>query len=99
MRLFHENKNVNQKLPIPDLGNLNNSNNEFQLEAANDNQQQQINSEKECVICMDSLRDCVLHPCHHLCVCINCGKLLLKRSDSCPICRRNITNAFRVYHS
>ena len=43
--------------------------------------------------------DCVLHPCHHLCVCIQCGRLLLKRSDSCPICRRTINNAFRVYHS
>ncbi|RWS19340.1 Ring finger 157-like protein, partial [Leptotrombidium deliense] len=53
----------------------------------------------ECVVCMDSHRDCVLHPCHHLCTCINCGRLLLKRQDACPICRRSITNAFRVYHS
>lgn len=43
--------------------------------------------------------DCVLHPCHHLCVCIKCGRLLLKRTDSCPICRRPISNAFRIYHS
>ncbi|KAI1302376.1 Lambda-crystallin -like protein [Halotydeus destructor] len=58
-----------------------------------------ISHEKECVVCMDKPRDCVLHPCHHLCTCIHCGKLLLKRQDACPICRRTITNSFRVYHS
>lgn len=57
-----------------------------------------ISSEKECVVCMDNERNCVLHPCHHLCTCINCGRLLFKRQDACPICRRAITNVFRVYH-
>ena len=56
-------------------------------------------NEKECVVCMDSERNCVLHPCHHLCTCIQCGRLLFKRQDACPICRRTITNVFRVYHS
>ncbi|OTF76441.1 Ring finger 157-like protein, partial [Euroglyphus maynei] len=61
---------------------------------SNCDKQSLIIRNNECVICMDNQRDCVLHPCHHLCVCIKCGRLLLKRSDSCPICRRPINNAF-----
>ncbi|RWS12074.1 3-hydroxybutyryl-CoA dehydrogenase-like protein [Dinothrombium tinctorium] len=85
-------------LPVPDLGSAKNTNqNETANESSND--PMPFNREKECVVCMDSSRDCVLHPCHHLCTCIKCGRLLLKRQDACPICRRSITNAFRVYHS
>ncbi|KAI2805750.1 hypothetical protein RDWZM_008922 [Blomia tropicalis] len=67
--------------------------------SVNGDRQSLIIRNNECVICMDNQRDCVLHPCHHLCVCIKCGRLLLKRTDSCPICRRPISNAFRIYHS
>ncbi len=102
MRQLYENKGVYHRalLPVPDLGGANNSNPDIQANAeTNADTQLPFNRDKECVICMDSPRDCVLHPCHHLCVCIQCGRLLLKRTDSCPICRRTITNAFRVYHS
>ncbi|KAK8762170.1 hypothetical protein V5799_026561 [Amblyomma americanum] len=55
--------------------------------------------DKDCVVCMDEERNCVLHPCHHLCTCAACGRMLLKRQDACPICRRHITSIFRVFHS
>ncbi|KAH9383956.1 hypothetical protein HPB48_025904 [Haemaphysalis longicornis] len=55
--------------------------------------------DKDCVVCMDEERNCVLHPCHHLCACAACGRMLLKRQDACPICRRHITSIFRVFHS
>ncbi|XP_042903748.1 L-carnitine dehydrogenase [Parasteatoda tepidariorum] len=55
--------------------------------------------EKDCVVCMDEERNCVLHPCHHMCTCTTCGRLLLKRQDACPICRKHISSIFRVYHS
>lgn len=55
--------------------------------------------EKDCVVCMDEERNCVLHPCHHMCTCTTCGRLLLKRQDSCPICRKHISSIFRVFHS
>ncbi|CAN7984839.1 unnamed protein product [Ixodes hexagonus] len=55
--------------------------------------------DKDCVVCMDEERNCVLHPCHHLCTCAACGRVLLKRQDACPICRRHITSIFRVFHS
>lgn len=102
IRHRNENKGINLRcqLPIPDLGGSNSSNNDIQADNSTGEQQLAFNNrDRECVICMDNPRDCVLHPCHHLCTCINCGRLLLKRSDFCPICRRTITNAFRVYHS
>lgn len=55
--------------------------------------------EKDCVVCMDEERNCVLLPCHHMCTCTTCGRLLLKRQDSCPICRKHISSIFRVFHS
>eukprot|EP00959_Pyramimonas_sp_CCMP1952_P456592 9473431-Pyramimonas_sp.AAC.2 len=27
---------------------------------------------RQCVVCMDALRDCVILPCAHVCVCANC---------------------------
>lgn len=55
--------------------------------------------ERDCVVCMDEERNCVLHPCHHLCTCSQCGRMLLKRQDACPVCRRHISSIFRVFHS
>lgn len=55
--------------------------------------------EKDCVVCMDEERNCVLHPCHHLCLCATCGKMLLKRQDSCPICRKKISSIFRIFYA
>ncbi|OQR71800.1 hypothetical protein BIW11_01433 [Tropilaelaps mercedesae] len=55
--------------------------------------------EKDCVVCMDEERNCVLHPCHHLCLCATCGKMLLKRQDACPICRKKISSIFRIFYA
>lgn len=69
------------------------------LNVLNGEQNIPISKEKDCVVCMDEERNCVLHPCHHLCTCANCGRMLLKRQDACPICRRHISSIFRVFHS
>ena len=53
----------------------------------------------ECIICMDSERDCLLAPCHHLATCQACGDLLITRGDSCPICRKNIKQVIKFYRS
>lgn len=55
--------------------------------------------EQDCAICMDSPRNCVLRQCHHMCTCIDCGQLLLHRRDCCPICRKEISEVIRVFHS
>lgn len=33
---------------------------------------------KECLICLDSVKDTVIMPCGHLCVCSDCGKSCVK---------------------
>ncbi|XP_014674425.1 PREDICTED: probable 3-hydroxybutyryl-CoA dehydrogenase [Priapulus caudatus] len=53
----------------------------------------------DCAICMDNPRNCVLRPCHHMCTCNDCGQLLLNRRDGCPICRKEIAEVIRVFHS
>ncbi|XP_074650952.1 putative 3-hydroxybutyryl-CoA dehydrogenase isoform X2 [Tubulanus polymorphus] len=56
-------------------------------------------NDRDCAICMDHKRDTLLCPCHHMVTCNNCGKLLLNRRDCCPICRKEIIEIIKVYHS
>ncbi|KAL3873919.1 hypothetical protein ACJMK2_036996 [Sinanodonta woodiana] len=58
-----------------------------------------VEIDHDCAICLDRLRDCLLQPCHHMVTCCNCASLLINRRDGCPICRQNITEIIRVYHS
>jgi len=53
--------------------------------------------QNECVVCMDSARDSLLVPCHHLCVCMACANSLKTDHGLCPVCRQNITGVIRVY--
>ena len=48
-----------------------------------------------CKICMESIIDCVLLDCGHMCSCIKCGKQLAE----CPICRQNVVRVIRVFKS
>lgn len=41
----------------------------------------------ECVICMSDLRDTLILPCRHLCLCNNCANSLRYQANNCPICR------------
>uniref|UniRef100_A0AC35U6I7 RING-type E3 ubiquitin transferase n=1 Tax=Rhabditophanes sp. KR3021 TaxID=114890 RepID=A0AC35U6I7_9BILA len=41
----------------------------------------------ECVICMSDIRDTVILPCRHLCICNNCAETLRYKQNNCPICR------------
>ena len=56
-------------------------------------------NDRDCAICMDRQRDCLLCPCHHMVTCTECAKSLLNRRDGCPICRKDILEIIRVYHS
>lgn len=48
-----------------------------------------------CKICMESIMDCVLLECGHMCSCIKCGKQLAE----CPMCRQNVVRVVRVFKS
>ncbi|EFP10041.1 hypothetical protein CRE_20819 [Caenorhabditis remanei] len=41
----------------------------------------------ECIICLSDIRDTVILPCRHLCVCSNCADSLRYKHNNCPICR------------
>ncbi|RNA08487.1 RING finger protein 157-like [Brachionus plicatilis] len=41
----------------------------------------------ECVICMCEVRDTLILPCRHLCLCKLCAFNLRVQSNNCPICR------------
>lgn len=41
----------------------------------------------ECVVCMSNLRDTVMLPCRHLCLCSDCAGQMRNKESRCPICR------------
>lgn len=41
----------------------------------------------ECVICMCDMRDTLILPCRHLCLCNCCADSLRYQASNCPICR------------
>lgn len=41
----------------------------------------------ECVICMSEIRDTLILPCRHLCLCHLCADSLRYQANNCPICR------------
>jgi len=56
-----------------------------------------VSVEKECIICMDAERACLLSPCHHLATCQDCGDMLVQRADCCPVCRTDITDVVHFF--
>ncbi|KAI4460701.1 mahogunin [Holotrichia oblita] len=41
----------------------------------------------ECVVCMSEVRDTLILPCRHLCLCNSCANTLRYQANNCPICR------------
>jgi len=58
-----------------------------------------LSLEPRCCICMDRLKDGVITPCGHKCICTLCGERLMARGVGCPVCRRPIVSVVRVYES
>lgn len=56
---------------------------------------QQLQEENQCKICMDCERDTLFEPCGHLFTCRSCASML----RDCPICRQHIRKFHRVYKS
>ena len=46
-----------------------------------------------CCICMSTVRNHVLMPCFHMCVCGNCAS----RVGRCPVCREQVQQTHRIY--
>ncbi|XP_033895279.2 E3 ubiquitin ligase RNF157-like isoform X2 [Acipenser ruthenus] len=41
----------------------------------------------ECVVCLSDVRDTLILPCRHLCLCNTCADTLRYQANCCPICR------------
>ena len=53
--------------------------------------------ENECVICFVNEK-CIAFGCGHVIGCVNCSRILVKgEAPSCPVCKKSIITAFRVY--
>jgi len=50
----------------------------------------------ECVICLTELKDTVVIPCRHLCVCHQCAQVLHYQSNKCPICRGPVRSMLKI---
>ena len=50
---------------------------------------------ESCVVCLDEDKSHILIPCGHQCVCGPCGERLAQ--NPCPICRRAVTMAVKVF--
>ena len=51
--------------------------------------------QKLCVVCMDSVRNVLLRPCNHYCLCECCANTLTR----CPVCTKNILRHEKIYFS
>ncbi|NXF92194.1 LRSM1 ligase, partial [Eubucco bourcierii] len=49
----------------------------------------------ECVVCMEQEPQIIFLPCGHVCCCQNC----CERLQPCPLCRKDIAQRIRIFHS
>ncbi|KAK1192095.1 LRSM1 ligase, partial [Pygoscelis papua] len=49
----------------------------------------------ECVVCMEQETQMIFLPCGHVCCCQTC----CERLHTCPLCRKDITQRIRIFHS
>ena len=46
-----------------------------------------------CIVCWESERDCVILPCRHNITCMKC----IKSVKTCPVCRTQIEDLYRIF--
>ncbi|XP_051145273.1 probable E3 ubiquitin-protein ligase LUL4 [Andrographis paniculata] len=55
-----------------------------------------VESGKECVICMTEVKNTAVLPCRHMCMCSDCAKELRLQSNKCPVCRQPIEELLEI---
>ncbi|NXI59505.1 LRSM1 ligase, partial [Chloroceryle aenea] len=58
-------------------------------------QMQWDQKKSECVVCMEQETQMIFLPCGHVCCCQSC----CDRLHTCPLCRKDITQRIRIFHS
>lgn len=71
---------------LQEIYGIENKTNEKTKEDDDDNDDIE-DSGAECVICMSDMRDTLILPCRHLCLCSTCAESLRYQASNCPICR------------
>ncbi|XP_022780221.1 RING finger protein 157-like [Stylophora pistillata] len=61
--------------------------NKVNLKSTKDEDNELEETGLECVICMSDMRDTLILPCRHLCLCRDCAESLRYQASNCPICR------------
>ncbi|NXG02522.1 LRSM1 ligase, partial [Sakesphorus luctuosus] len=56
---------------------------------------QEEHRKAECVVCLEQEPQLIFLPCGHVCCCQSCCQRLL----SCPLCRQDIAQRIRIFHS
>jgi hypothetical protein len=51
----------------------------------------------ECKVCLDNSVNCVLLPCRHSCLCVDCAELV--KNSGCPVCREPINQVIPIFLS
>jgi len=57
-----------------------------------------IPDDKLCVVCLETVRNTLIAPCGHVCLCFECADIV-KSKQSCPMCRGPIEMVYKVYYS
>jgi len=52
---------------------------------------------RECEVCFDLVKDTLLAPCGHICMCYDCAVVVKTQKKICPICRTPILSIYRAY--
>ncbi|ENN71682.1 hypothetical protein YQE_11606, partial [Dendroctonus ponderosae] len=71
---------------LQEIYGIENKNNEKASSLAGGDEDTEDNG-SECVICMCDVRDTLILPCRHLCLCNSCADSLRYQANNCPICR------------
>ncbi|KAL8540801.1 hypothetical protein ACS0TY_002134 [Phlomoides rotata] len=55
-----------------------------------------VDSGKECIICLTEVKNTAVLPCRHMCMCSDCAKMLRLQSNKCPVCRQPIEELLEI---
>jgi hypothetical protein len=60
--------------------------------------QKKLSNDNECCVCMEALRNTVLVPCYHVCLCESCASHVFEASmPQCPICCQSVEKSIKVF--
>lgn len=70
-----------------------------QEEQPQEEQPQEKQEEKDytCLACLENPRNSLILPCRHQVYCLQCSNLHVEKSNTCPICRRKISEIINIF--